>query len=95
MKNRSRTMSSNELTCQEFVEIVTAYLEGTLPPPERLRFEQHLGICPGCHTYLKQMRQTIETLGTLTEESIPPRARHELLDAFRDWKKTGSTSGSD
>ncbi len=88
-------MPSNELTCQEFVEIVTEYLEGTLPPPEQLRFERHLGICPGCHTYLKQIRQTIETLGTLTEESIPPRARQELLDAFRDWKKTGSTSGSD
>jgi hypothetical protein len=32
------------------------------------------------------MRLVIQTLGRLTEESISPQARDELLVAFRDWK---------
>jgi anti-sigma factor RsiW len=74
------------MTCQELVELVTEYLEGTLAPAERGRFEAHLRVCDGCTTYLEQMRQLIGALGRLTEESIPEDAKQTLLDAFRDWK---------
>ncbi len=33
--------SPAELTCQELVELVTEYLEGTLSPADRARFEAH------------------------------------------------------
>jgi anti-sigma factor RsiW len=66
------TTPPQELTCQELVELVTEYLEQTLPPAERTRFEAHLAGCRGCRTYVEQMRQTIQALGTLTEESLPP-----------------------
>ncbi len=76
-----------ELTCQELVELVTEYLEGALSPEDRGRFEVHLATCPGCQTYLEQMRQTIELLGRITEEMIPERAKADLLHAFRTWKR--------
>ena len=76
-----------DLTCQELVELVTNYIEGALPPNERARFESHLAICPGCVTYLEQMRQTISLLGTLTETTMSPQARDNLLAAFRRWKQ--------
>jgi predicted anti-sigma-YlaC factor YlaD len=79
--------NSQELSCQELVELLSDYLEGRLPPGEKARFEEHLTICEGCRTYLDQMRQTIRALGRLTEETIPPDARAELLQAFRQWKK--------
>lgn len=79
--------NSQELTCQELVELLTDYLEGRLSPGEKARFEEHLSICEGCQTYLDQMRQTIRALGRLTEETIPPDARGELLQAFRQWRK--------
>jgi anti-sigma factor RsiW len=79
--------SPHELTCQELVELVTGYLEGALSEDVRRQFEEHIAVCPPCRTHLKQMRETIRVLGTLTEESIPPRARDELLHAFRDWKR--------
>src|SRR5690348_8905597 len=57
---RSKAMSpSGGLTCREFVELATEYLEGTMSDEDRSRFEQHLAICPGCVTYVEQMRQTI------------------------------------
>ncbi len=75
------------LSCQELVELVTDYLEGALPPSERARFGRHLSICPGCQNYLDQMRETIRLAGRLTQESIEPTARRDLLNAFRDWKR--------
>jgi predicted anti-sigma-YlaC factor YlaD len=80
--------TSNELSCQELVELVTEYLEGTLPAQERVRFEDHLAICPGCSNYLDQMRRTIQMVGALKEEAIPDDAKEQLLRAFRAWKQT-------
>ena len=75
-----------EMTCRELVEVITDYIEGTLPEHDRRRFEQHLGECPGCVNYLEQMGETIQALGELPEESIQPQAREELLRAFRAWR---------
>jgi anti-sigma factor RsiW len=80
---------SNDLTCQELVELVTEYVEGALPPGKRVRFEQHLAVCPGCTTYVEQMRQTIRETGRLTEESLEPDTRDQLLELFRNWKRAG------
>ena len=57
-----------------------------MPPSDRKRFEEHLAICPGCQTYLDQMRQTVRAVGHLSEESMPSDAKNALLQAFRDWK---------
>jgi len=78
-----------EMPCQELVELITEYLEGTLSEVDRLRFEQHLADCRHCRTYLLQMRQTIHALGKLPEETIPDEVKSELLQAFRDWKARG------
>ena len=78
----------HEMNCQEFVELVTEYLEGTLSPADRERFEAHLAYCDPCVDYVEQMRLTIRTLGHLREEHIAPDARRHLLDAFRDWKRS-------
>jgi predicted anti-sigma-YlaC factor YlaD len=78
---------AEELSCQELVELITAYLEDALPPSNRVRFEEHLGICLGCRNYLDQMRLTIATLGTLPPETISPAVQNRLLAAFRDWKR--------
>lgn len=80
-------MTIQDLPCRELVELVTDYLEGRLPPDERLRFDAHLRGCSGCRTYLDQMRLTIRSLGSLSEDSIPPAAKEELLRAFRTWKR--------
>jgi anti-sigma factor RsiW len=49
-----------DLVCQQGVELVTAYLEGTLTAVGGRRFESHLAGCPHCTEYLAQMRKTIE-----------------------------------
>ncbi len=81
-----------DLTCQEFVELVTGYLEGSLPVSERARFEAHIDDCDDCPLYLTQIEQTVRALGHLREEAIAPMARASLLAEFRDWKRAARQS---
>jgi anti-sigma factor RsiW len=75
------------MTCKELVELVTDYLEGTLPADVRARMDQHLAGCDGCTHYLEQMRQTIRLTGQVREENLSQPQRDDLLRLFRDWKK--------
>ena len=77
----------HEMTCKELVELVTDYLDGTLPEEVRKQMEQHLSGCDGCTHYLEQMRQTIRLTGQVREENLTPRQRDDLLCLFHDWKK--------
>ena len=72
----------------ELVELVADYLDGSLPRRDRKRFESHIRGCENCSTYVEQIRMTIELAGAVTEESIDPRAREALLEAFRGWKRS-------
>ena len=75
-----------DLNCNEFVELVTAFLDGALDPETQQRFEAHLAGCDGCDVYLDQIRQTIRTVGELPARSMSPDARQTLLGAFRRWR---------
>ena len=71
------------ITCQEVVELVTDYLEGELDDATRAEMEAHLALCPGCHTYLEQMRQTIDEVGHVPVDSLSEQAQDDLMAAFR------------
>ena len=77
---------TNDLSCQELVELVTDYLEGALPAGERARFDAHLVTCPHCRIYLEQMRLTVATLGHLPTAAVSAEALQALLEHFRHWK---------
>lgn len=79
--------AQDEMTCRELVEILTDYLEDALPPRDRESLEEHLETCPYCAEYVEQMRLTIDSLGGISEESIAPERREELLAAFRGWRE--------
>jgi anti-sigma factor RsiW len=79
-----------DLACKELVEIVTDYLEGTLPELERARFDAHILTCSPCREYVEEMRTTLRLAGRLTAESISPSVRDELLRAFRRMKASST-----
>ena len=76
------------MTCAQFVELVTAYLEGALDRDTEQRFVEHVALCEGCGRYLQQIRETVTQLGRLPSEDSPSReARDRLLAAFRTWPR--------
>jgi predicted anti-sigma-YlaC factor YlaD len=74
------------ISCSEFVEIVTEYLDGAMPPRLRARFEAHLEGCKGCDAYFEQMRQTLRLVDVLRKDAVRLSGRDRLLDAFRSWR---------
>jgi anti-sigma factor RsiW len=81
------SLLTREMPCQQLVELVTAYFDGSLSRADRRRFRAHISGCDHCTAYVEQMRLVIEATGRLTEDDIDQVAREELLDAFRGWKE--------
>jgi anti-sigma factor RsiW len=67
-----------EIVCQQWVELVTDYLEGALSTRMTKAIDRHLAGCEHCQEYLDQFRRSIELTGELPDEPAPP----ELLDAL-------------
>ncbi len=75
-----------DLPCQEFVELVTDYLDDALPDDRRARVDQHLAICDGCSRVMAQWRETIRLTGRLAEsevDDVDPQTRRRLMTTFR------------
>jgi anti-sigma factor RsiW len=70
--------------CDHLVELVTDYLEGALDEATVAEFDAHLALCAGCAEYLKQIRETVRSLGRVSLEGLSETARARLLAAFED-----------
>ncbi|HUI47186.1 MAG TPA: zf-HC2 domain-containing protein [Acidimicrobiia bacterium] len=79
--------AASTYVCRQFVEDVTAYLEGALTDDLVDLIDLHLADCPHCREYLDQMRRTIAITHALDEtdvESMPSEVRERLMRAFGD-----------
>ncbi len=74
------------LVCRQMVELITDYLEGTLPRARRRRFEAHIVGCEHCTEYLEQMRRTIRLTGRLRAEDLTPQMSEEFAAIYRGWQ---------
>ena len=81
---------NNDLVCQQIVEIITDYLEGSLPRSQRRRFEAHLEGCEHCSEYLEQMRLTINLTGRLRTDDLTPVMREEFAALYRRMSSQGA-----
>jgi predicted anti-sigma-YlaC factor YlaD len=79
------SVTADEVTCQQFVELVTDYFEGALPPRTLAQVEEHLVMCDWCVTYVEQMHAMLESLRTLQERSSP-EPPDSVLEALRTRK---------
>jgi anti-sigma factor RsiW len=80
------SLRRKDIVCQEAVELVTDYLEGTLTRRERRRLEAHLRACPNCAAYLEQIKMTIELAGTIEPDDLSSEAQADLIELYRRWR---------
>ncbi len=76
-----------EIICQQWVEMVTDYLEGALPVELQQAADRHVAACPHCREYLEQMRRTIAVSGHLREDDVPDDVVDALTRAFADFHR--------
>lgn len=81
-----RSLPPGNLSCREFVELTTDYIEGATPQSLRVRLEEHLKACPGCLAYLDQLRIVIRMLGGLRQQIVGPSIRGRVRAVFQAWK---------
>jgi anti-sigma factor RsiW len=74
------------MSCQELVEVVTDYLDGTMDTRDRERLEAHLATCDGCQNVIAQFRLVIAMSGHLTEDRVSQEQRDTLREVFRRWR---------
>jgi anti-sigma factor RsiW len=78
--------SSDDLRCIEFVDEVSAYLDGQVDDAERARIERHLETCPGCQAAIDQFQTVIRLAGRLSPADvarIDPLIRDRLESTLR------------
>jgi len=86
-------MSARDISCREFVELVTEHLEGALSEERRAELHAHMDECGGCSRYLEQMRATIAALAALPPDNGFLESREAAMDAFRRLRASGPSGG--
>ena len=73
----------HDMMCNELVEVLTEYLDGTLGAHDRARLDAHLAVCDDCRGYLDEFRATISLTDRTDEPEMSSELRNNLLRAFR------------
>ena len=86
-------MSCHEMTCREFVEFLSDYLEGELPDDQAVVFEEHMRLCPPCIEFLESFQTTVR-LGIdvcrCSESEPPPDVPERLVQAILEARRSSA-----
>lgn len=67
-----------EITCQEVVQWVSAYLDEHVGDEWKRQIVLHLAICVGCEIYMKQIATVRDVVGLLPKTVKDPSDSHRL-----------------
>jgi predicted anti-sigma-YlaC factor YlaD len=78
------------MNCQEVIDFLSEYLDGTLPWHRRALFWLHMRLCPDCRNYFASFCRTLALVRTTARDfasdqlpAIPP----ELVQAIQAARK--------
>lgn len=71
------------ISCEEFVELVTEYLEGEGSMGSRMKFKFHEVLCKHCRQYVNQIKVTRDLLKYLPTPEADEATVQELVEKFR------------
>ena len=70
------------LTCKQFFEELTDYLDDKLDAQLRVKLEQHLSDCPNCWVICDTTKKTIKVYKGMEPCTIPPEIHTRLMAAL-------------
>jgi len=79
--------------CDECVDLLVDYLEGSLAPARARALEIHLELCPSCWTFVSTYRGTVNVARSLPVDDIPPELTQRLIE-FLKKEKDGALPSS-
>jgi anti-sigma factor (TIGR02949 family) len=69
------------LTCKEFLQELTDYLDSTVDAELRIKLERHINECPNCFVILDTTQKTIKVYKGFEAQEIPEEVQVRLMKA--------------
>jgi anti-sigma factor RsiW len=69
------------LTCKEFLQELTDYLDSTVDVELRRKLESHISECPNCFVILDTTQKTIRVYKGMQPQEIPEEVHVRLMKA--------------
>ena len=69
------------LTCKEFLQELSDYLDATVDAELRRKLEVHISECPNCFVILDTTKKTIQVFKGMKEYAIPSDVHTRLMAA--------------
>jgi anti-sigma factor RsiW len=69
------------LTCKEFLQELTDYLDSTVDAELRVKLERHISECPNCFVILDTTQKTIKVYKGVEPQAIPNEVHVRLMKA--------------
>jgi anti-sigma factor RsiW len=70
------------MTCSQFLEELSDYLDDEVGSAMRSEFERHIGNCPDCRVIWDTTRKTVRIFKGLEPHPIPRQLESRLLEAL-------------
>lgn len=70
------------ITCQEIVQLASAYLDEHVEGERKRQITTHLAGCAGCETYVKQIAMVRDMVALLPKTVEEPFDSHRLRQTF-------------
>jgi anti-sigma factor RsiW len=71
------------MTCQDFIALLSDYLEATVTPEMLAALEAHLAGCQPCQAYLRTYRRTRDVAAAAERAALPPAMPAEMKARLR------------
>lgn len=72
------------IECRQIADLLSDYLDGTLPKPTRELLEWHIEGCAPCVAFVNTYRGTVNAATKLKDVEIPPELKQRLLAVLRN-----------
>lgn len=66
-----------DVTCQQVIDFLLLYVDGSVSPRDKAAFEDHLAQCPSCVAYLDGYRKMI-AMSRASADDAPVQAGEDL-----------------
>jgi anti-sigma factor (TIGR02949 family) len=80
------------LTCKEFLQELTDYLDSTVDAELRHKLEAHINECPNCFVILDTTQKTIKVYKGMQPQEIPNEVHVRLMKAVERKMAAGKTA---
>lgn len=77
------------LTCKEFLDELSDYLDETVPADVRHQLERHLSECPNCWVICDTTRKTVEIYKGIDPVPVPGEVHARMVSAIEKRAQSG------